>query len=73
MHNPKLPNIWTVLLPTVCGLYHIHGNSGSESGADFWLEGGVEFGSVSGVEFRPRGGVESGTAEVWDGASPDNN
>ena len=65
MHNPKLPNIWTVLLPTVCGLYHIHGNSGSESG--------VEFGSVSGVEFRPRGGVESGTAEVWDGASPDNN
>ena len=25
----------------------------------------------SGVEFQPRGRVESGTAEVWDGASPD--
>ena len=34
------------------------------------LEMGAEW---SGVEFRPRGGVESGTAEVWDGASPDRN
>ena len=55
----------------VCELFHIHGNSRSEGGVEFQLEGRPEFGSVSGVEFWHRGGVESGTVEVWDGASPD--
>ena len=33
-------------------LFHIHGNSGSEGGVEFQLEGRVEFGSVSGAEFQ---------------------
>ena len=77
--------------PALCGpltkpgcryeLFHIYGNSRSESGIELWLESRVEFGNRSGAEFQlekrsraefwPRGGVESGTAEVWDGASPD--
>ena len=31
----------------------------------------VEWSSEMGAEFQPRGGVGSGTAEVWDGVSPD--
>ena len=56
---------WTSNQPWVyvCKLFHIHGNPGSESGA--------EFRKGSGEEFWPRGGVESRTVEVWDGVSPD--
>ena len=52
-------------------LFHIHSNSRSESGAELWLEGRAEFRNGSRAEFWHRGGVESGTAEVWDGVSPD--
>ena len=65
----------------VCELFHIHGNSRSESGVELQLEGGVEFRNGDGAEFQlekqsrvefwPRGGVEFGTVEVWDGVSPD--
>ena len=62
-------------------LFHIHGISRSESRVELWLEHGAEFRNGGGVEFQLekqsraefwlRGGVESGTAEVWDGVSPD--